>query len=293
MRYLWTFRVALAIASTTGFASADTLKKIADSGEITLGYREVSIPFSYLDDQQKPVGFGIDLCERIVDAVKVELKLPGLHTKMQPIQLGNQIPLVANGTIDIACGPAHNTVERHRAVAFSTTIFVSTIRAVVPAGSPVRTFEDLKDRQISQTAGATSIGFLNARAKERGFTTRNFISPDHAGSFLALTTGRTEAFVGDDILLASVIASSSKPADWRIIDDVLSNQPYGLILRRDDPAFKAVVDRTLVGMMRDGRFEALYAKWFTAPIPPRGIDLNFPMTPALRKAVDQPNDDGI
>lgn len=293
MAHPWLLRIAVAVTVSVGAAHADTLRKIADTGEITLGYREVSVPFSYLDDRQKPIGFAVDLCERIVDAVKAELKLPTLRTKMQPIQLGTQIPLINNDTIDIACGPAHNTIERHRVVAFSTTIFVSTIRAAVPVGSPVKTFEDLKDKQISQTAGATSIGFLNARGKDKGFTTRNFISPDHGGSFLALTTGRTEAFVGDDILLASVIASSPRPEDWRIINDTLSSQPYGLIVRRDDPAFKALVDRTLVGMMRDGQFEALYAKWFTAPIPPKGINLNFPMTPALRSAVERPNDKGI
>ena len=281
------------IAATLHVHAADTLQKVKDTGVITLGHRDVSIPFSYLDAEQKPVGFAMDLCARIVDAVKDELNLPSLQTKLQAIQLGNQIPLVQNGTIDLVCGPATNTLERQKVVAFSNTIFVSSIRAVVRKEGPIKTFADLNGKPVSLTAGSTSIGLLLARAQEKGFQTNNVMSADHSGSFLALTTGRTEAFVMDDILLASLIASSAQPSDWRIIEEDLRTEPYGLIMRKDDPTFKAVVDRTLVGLMRSGEFEKLYAKWFMSPIPPRNLNLNFPMTAALKEAVTNPSDKGV
>ncbi|WP_426438082.1 transporter substrate-binding domain-containing protein [Bradyrhizobium genosp. P] len=270
-----------------------TLAKIRDTGEIRLGHRDVSIPFSYLDDNQKPVGFAMDLCARIVDAVKGELKLPSLQTKLQPIQLSTQIPLIENGTIDIVCGPATNTLERQKVVAFSDTIFVSSIRAVVRKDAPIKTFEDLSGRPVSLTSGSTSIGLLAARGQEKNFQTRNILTPDHGASFLALTTGRSEAFIMDDILLASLIAGSANPSDWRIIDDSLRTEPYGLIIRKGDPEFKALVDKTLTDLMRSNQFGELYAKWFMNPIPPRNVNLNFPMTAPLKGAVANPSDKGV
>ena len=285
--------VAVAVLVPVYARAGDTLKTIKDVGEIKLGHRDVSVPFSYLDGDQKPVGFAMDLCERIVDAVKSELKLPSLRTKLQPVQLGNQIPLIENGTIDIVCGPATNTLERQKVVAFSDTIFVSSIRAVVKKTSPIKSFDDLNGNPVSLTAGSTSIGLLAARAQERNFKTNTVMSPDHAGSFLALTTGRTAAFVMDDVLLASLIASSAKPEDWRIIDDSLRDEPYGLIVRKDDPDFKALVDRTLVALMKKGEFQRLYARWFNSPIPPKNINLDFPMSGPLKEAVANPNDKGV
>ena len=270
-----------------------TLAKIRDTGEIRLGHRDVSVPFSYLDENQKPVGFAMDLCAKIVDAVKSELKLPSLQTKLQPIQLSTQIPLIENGTIDIVCGPATNTLERQKVVAFSDTIFVSSIRAVVQKDAPIKAFEDLSGRPVSLTSGSTSIGLLAARGQETNFQTRNILTPDHGASFLALTTGRSEAFVMDDILLASLIANSAKPSDWRIIDDSLRTEPYGLIIRKGDPEFKALVDTTLTAMMKSNAFGELYAKWFMTPIPPRNVNLNFPMTAPLKDAVANPNDKGV
>jgi glutamate/aspartate transport system substrate-binding protein len=270
-----------------------TLAKIKETGEVRLGHREASIPFSYLDDQQKPIGFAMDLCARIVDAVKTELKLPTVQTKLQAIQLSNQIPLIQNGTIDIVCGPATNTLERQKVVAFSDTIFVSSIRAIVKKDAPVKTFEDLNGKPVSLTAASTSIALLTGREQAKNFKTVNVLNPDHGASFLALTTGRTEAFVMDDILLAGMIANSTNPGNWRIIDDSLRTEPYGLIIRKDDPQFKALVDRTLVAMMKSGEFQTLYTKWFTSPIPPKNINLNFPMTPPLKEALANPNDKGV
>ncbi|MBR0821578.1 transporter substrate-binding domain-containing protein [Bradyrhizobium liaoningense] len=280
---------APALAQTPG----GTLAKIKDAGEIRLGHRDVSVPFSYLDDNQKPVGFAMDLCARIVDAVKDELKLPTLQTRLQPIQLSTQIPLIENGTIDIVCGPATNTLERQKVVAFSNTIFVSSIRAVVRKDAPIKTFEDLKDRPVALTTGSTSITLLLARSQEKKFEVKQVLSPDHAASFLALTTGRSDAFVMDDILLAGLIASSQTPDNWRIIDDSLRTEPYGLIIRKGDPDFKALVDKTLGAIMKNGQFAELYAKWFTKPIPPKNVNLNFPMPAPLKDAVANPNDRGV
>ncbi|MBR0908169.1 transporter substrate-binding domain-containing protein [Bradyrhizobium liaoningense] len=281
--------VAPAEAQTPG----GTLAKIKEVGEIRLGHRDVSVPFSYLDGNQKPVGFAMDLCARIVDAVKEELKLPALQTKLQPIQLSTQIPLIENGTIDIVCGPATNTLERQKVVAFSNTIFVSSIRAVVRKDAPIKAFEDLRDKPVALTTGSTSIGLLLARSQEKKFEVKQVLSPDHAASFLALTTGRSEAFVMDDILLAGLIAGSPKPDNWRIIDDSLRTEPYGLIIRKGDPEFKALVDKTLVAMMKSGEFAELYAKWFTKPVPPKNVNLNFPMPAPLKDAVANPNDKGV
>lgn len=291
-----TLKCALIVAATlvSGNAHAQgTLEKVKETGEIRLGHRDVSVPFSYLDNNQKPIGFAMDLCARIADAVKEKLELPSLETTFHPIQLSNQIPLIQNGTIDIVCGPATNTLERQKVVDFSNTIFVSSIRAVVPKDSPVNSFEDLDGKQVSLTASSTSIQLLAERGQEKNFSTVNVLSPDHGASFLALTTGRTDAFVMDDILLASLIANSPDPSAWRIIDDSLRTEPYGLIVRQNDPEFKQLVDGTLVEMMKNGEFQTLYEQWFTSPIPPKNLNLNFSMTPPLKEAVANPNDDGV
>lgn len=270
-----------------------TLAKIKETGEIRLGHRDVSVPFSYLDDQQKPVGFAMDLCGTVVEAVKAELKMATINVKLQPIQLSNQIPLIQNGTIDIVCGPTTNTLERQKVVTFSNTIFVSSIRAVVRRDSPIKTFEDMNGKPVSLTAASTSIGLLTTREQDKKFQTSKTLNSDHATSFLALTTGRAEAFVMDDILLAGLVANSSNPSNWRIIDDALRVEPYGLVIRKDDPSFKALVDKTMGTIIKSGDFQKLYNKWFMSPIPPKNVNLNFPMTAPLKDALANPNDRGV
>lgn len=288
------FAAATLLAAPLQAQTAEgTLAKIKSTGEIRLGHRDVSVPFSYLDDQQKPVGYAMDLCMKVVDAVKAELKMPALAVKLQPIQLSNQIPLIQNGTIDIVCGPSTNTVERQKVVSFSNTIFVSSIRAIVRKDSAIKSFEDLAGKSVSLTSASTSIGLLNAREQEKKFETNKVLSPDHGASFLALTTGRTDAFVMDDILLAGLAANNANPGNWRIIDDALRVEPYGLIVRKDDPAFKALVDKTLGDLVKSGEFEVLYKKWFVSPIPPKNINLNFPMPAMLKDALAHPNDRGV
>jgi glutamate/aspartate transport system substrate-binding protein len=274
-------------------APSGTLAKVQQTGQITLGHREASIPFSYLDNEQKPIGYAMDLCARIVDAVRAELKLSGVKVALQPINLGNQIPLLTNGTIDIVCGPVTNTLERQKQVAFSNTIFVSSIRAAARKSENVKRFADLNGKNVALTSASTSVTLLGKREQEQKFETKKLMSPDHAASWLLVTTGRASAFVMDDILLASMVANSAKPDDYVLLDEALRVEPYGLMFRKDDPQFKALVDNTLSTLVKSGELQNLYAKWFMSPIPPKNVNLNFPMTQALKDALANPSDKGI
>lgn len=285
--------IAMVAASSSAQTFTGTLQRIQETGEIRIGHRESSVPFSYLTDDGKPVGFDMDLCARVVESVKAELRKSDIKVVMRPVNLSTQIPLLQNQAVDIVCGPATNTVERQKQVAFSNTIFVSSIRAAVRKDSGINKFADLGGKTVSLTSASTSIQLLSKNAQEKGYTTNNMVNPDHAQSFLMLNTGRAQAFVMDDILLASLIANSSKPADFKIIDDALRVEPYGLVMRKDDPQFKALVDRTLLAMTKSGEFQKTYAKWFEAPIPPKNVNLSFPMTKALSDALANPNDRGV
>ena len=288
--------VAIVVTSspaTRAQTPSGTLAKVQQTGQITLGHREASVPFSYLDAEQKPVGYAMDLCSRIVDAVRAELRMPGVKVALQPINLGNQIPLLTNGTIDIVCGPVTNTLERQKQVAFSNTIFVSSIRAAARRSENIKRFADLGGKNVALTAASTSVTLLGQREQEEKFETRKLMSPDHAASWLLVTTGRASAFVMDDILLASMVANSAKPDDYVLLDEALRVEPYGLMFRKDDPQFKALVDATLASLVKSGQLQNLYAKWFMSPIPPKNVNLNFPMTQALKDALANPSDKGI
>ena len=292
-----TFVIALAIAGLTTSVAAQeltgTLKKIKDLGAITVGHRESSIPFSYLDDKQQPIGYAMDLCMKIVDAVKSELKMPNLQVKLQPVTSSNRIPLLQNGTIDLECGSTTNSVQRQQQVAFGPTYFVINVTAAVRKSSSVNSLADLNGKTISTTSGTTSVPLLKAYEKTAHVDVREIYGKDHAESFLLMADGRAEAFVMDDILLAGQIANSRTPDGFRILGDSLRQEPYSMMLRKDDPQFKALVDRTIGGVMRSGEIDQLYAKWFTSPIPPRGINLNFPQTQPIRDAFRNPNDKGV
>ncbi len=270
-----------------------TLKKIKETGSITIGYRESSIPFSYLDDKQQPVGYAMDLCLKIVDAVKAELKMPGLKLQLQPVTSSNRIPLMQNGTIDLECGSTTNSVERQKQVSFGPTYFVINVTAAVKKSSGINALADLNGRTISTTSGTTSVPLLKKYQKTQNVEVKEIYGKDHAESFLLVADDRAAAFVMDDILLAGQIANSRNPADYRILPESLRQEPYSMMLRKDDPAFKALVDRAVGAVMKSGEIEKIYARWFTSPIPPRGASLNFPMTPAIREAFKNPNDTGV
>ncbi len=270
-----------------------TLKKIKDTGTITIGHRESSIPFSYLDDKQQPIGYAMDLCMKIVDAVKADLKMPGLKVQLQPVTSSNRIPLMQNGTIDLECGSTTNSVERQKQVSFGPTYFVINVTAAVKKNSGINTLADLNGKTISTTSGTTSVPLLKKYQKTQNAEVKEIYGKDHAESFLLMADDRSAAFVMDDILLAGQIANSRSPSDYRIIPESLRQEPYSMMLRKDDPQFKALVDKAVGAVMKSGEIEKIYAKWFTSPIPPKGVNLNFPMTPAIRDAFKNPNDTGV
>ncbi len=288
--------LALAAAWTLPVAAQEltgTLKKIKETGAITIGHRESSIPFSYLDDKQQPIGYAMDLCARIVDAVKAELKLPALKVNLQPVTSANRIPLLQNGTIDMECGSTTNSVERQKQVAFGPTYFVINVTAAVKKTSGIKSLADLNGKTISTTSGTTAVPLLKAYEKTAHIDPKEIYGKDHAESFLLLAQDRTAAFVMDDILLAGQIANSAAPGDYVILGESLRQEPYSMMLRKDDPQFKALVDRSVAAVMKSGEIEKIYAKWFLSPIPPKNINLNFPMTPPIREAFARPNDKGV
>jgi len=290
------FIVAISAILATPVAAQEltgTLKKIRDTGAITVGFRESSIPFSYLDDKQQPVGYALDLCMKIVDAVKAELKMPGLKINMSPVTSANRIPLLQNGTIDLECGSTTNSVARQKEVSFGPTYFVINVSAAVKKSSNINSFADLNGKTVSSTSGTTSVQLIKAYEKAKGADVKEIYGKDHAESFLLVADDRVVAFVMDDILLAGQIANARNPADFRILPESLRQEPYSMMLRKDDPQFKTLVDRTIGGVMKSGEIDKIYAKWFTSAIPPKGINMNFPMTPPIREAFKSPNDRGV
>jgi glutamate/aspartate transport system substrate-binding protein len=280
-----TAAVAPARAQETG-----TLKKVKESGSITLGIRESSDPLSYLDDRQQPVGYHIDVCNRIVDAVKSQLKLPALKVQHQAVTSQNRIPLVSNGTVDLECGSTTNNEARQKQVAFAPTTFVTNVRMAVKKASGITSLGQLGGKPVATTTGTTSVQLMRAHEKGKGLDFKEVYGKDHADAFLMLETDRAVAFVMDDNLLAGRIVSSKSPADYAIVGEVLSIEPIAIMLRKDDPAFKKLVDDTVSGLMKSGELEKLYARWFLSPIPPKNVNLNFPMSEQLKKLIKSPSD---
>jgi glutamate/aspartate transport system substrate-binding protein len=284
----------------TGFTVAQaqdltgTLKKIKETGSITIGYRESSIPFSYLDDQQKPIGYAIDLCNKIVDTVKADLKMPNLKVTMQPVTSSNRIPLLQNGTIDLECGSTTNSTQRQQQVSFGPSYFVINVTAAVKKSSNINTIADLNGKTVSTTSGTTSVPLIKGYEKSKSTEVKEIYGKDHAEAFLLMADDRASAFIMDDILLAGQIANSKKPADYKILtNESLRQEPYSMMLRKDDPQFKALVDKSIGAVMKSGDINKIYAKWFTSPIPPRNLNMNFPMTAPIQEAFKNPNDKGV
>lgn len=281
---------ALTLAGLSAHAEPGTLDKVKASGVITVAYRDSSIPFSYLGADAKPTGFGWEICGRIVEQVKKATGRADLQMATQAVTSANRIPLLTNGTIDIECGSTTNNTARAKQVAFSINYFYTGTRLLVKAGSPVRGFGDLKGRKIVATTGTTNMLVLRRfnADEEAGFELLG--AKDHAEAALLVQQGRAAAFGMDDILLFGLRASAQDPASLAVVGDPLQVEPYAIMLRKDDPAFKKLVDDTLGAMMKKGEFEALYKKWFLSPIPPRGINLNAPMSKELRDNLKQLSD---
>jgi glutamate/aspartate transport system substrate-binding protein len=268
-----------------------TLKKIKDSGAITLGHRDSSIPFSYYDDKQQVVGYAHELCLKIVDAIKSELGLPKIDVKLNPVTSATRIPLVANGTVDLECGSTTNNVDRQKQVAFTITHFLTANRFVSKKSSSIKTLADLKGKTVVSTSGTTNIKQINEINSAQNLGMTILPAKDHAEAFLMVETDRAVAFVMDDILLASLAAGSKAPDSYVISAEGLSKpEPYGIMMRRDDPAFKKVVDATMTEIYTSGDIDAIWDKWFTKPISPRGINLNTPMDATFKKLTKKPTD---
>ncbi len=287
--------VAFSVLVLAGRAEAQeltgTLKKIKETGIINIGYRDSSIPFSYLDDNQKPIGFAIDICLKIVEAVKRELKLDKLTTEFNPVTSSTRIPLLANGTIDLECGSTTNNPERLKQVAFTNTHFLTATRFISKKSSKLAGIEDLKGKSVASTSGTTNIKQLTEANAARNLGINIIPAKEHAESFLMVETDRAVAAVLDDILLASFAAGSKDPDAYVISTDAFSKpEPYGIMLRKDDPAFKKVADEATAALYRSAEGQKLYERWFMQKIPPKGLNLNVPIGAELKKAFANPTD---
>ena len=267
-----------------------TLKKIKETGRITLGHRESSIPFSYYDDKQQVIGYSHELMLKAVEGIKENLKLAKLETKLMPVTSSNRITLIQNGTIDIECGSTTNNLERQKQVGFSTTIFVIGTKLMAKKTAGINDFADLAGKNVVTTAGTTSERLLRKMNEDKKMGMSVISAKDHGEAFLTLETGRAVAFMMDDALLFGEIAKARKPGDWVVVGTAQSKEAYGCMLRKDDPEFKKVVDASLSKAMTSGDAEKIYAKWFMAPIPPKGLNLSMPLSEEMKAAYKAPND---
>jgi glutamate/aspartate transport system substrate-binding protein len=278
------------MAMTAMAQSSPTLKKIAETGTISLGHRESSIPFSYYDDKQQVVGYSHEMMLKAVEAIKANLKKPSLAIKLVPVTSQNRIPLVLNGTVDLECGSTTNNKERAKQVDFSTTIFVVGTRLMTRKDSGIKDFADLKGKNVVVTAGTTSERLLRKFNEESKSGMSIISAKDHGESFLTLETGRAAAFMLDDALLYGEKAKAKKPDDWVVVGKPMSFEPYGCMMRKEDPIFQKLVDDALTKAMTSGEAAKIYAKWFQQPIPPKGLNLNWPLSETNAALFKAPND---
>ena len=285
---------ALSVASHAAMAEElnGTLEKIRSTGVITIGHRESSTPFSYYDGNEKVVGYAMDLCYLAADAVKARLGLPKLDVKLVPVTPSGRIPSVLNGPIDMECGTTTNNIERQKVVSFSITYFVAANRFMAKKSANLRTLDDLRGKVAVSTIGSTNLKQLSELNAQRNLGLTILAAKDNGEAFRMLESDRADAFVMDDILLYSRMAHSAAPGDYTVSDDALSVEPYGIMIRRDDPAFKKVVDDAMAAVYRSGEIKRIYARWFQAPIPPNDINLNVPISAPLQRTIEHLIDSG-
>jgi glutamate/aspartate transport system substrate-binding protein len=283
---------ALGCCAAAGAAAQDSpvLRKLRDTGVITLGYRASSPPFSFVDGQLKPTGFTVELCERVIAELRRLPGLASLEVRPMVVTSATRIPLVANGTVDLECGITTNNAERQRQVAFSLTVFVAESRLLSKAGAPIRTLEELRGQPVVSTIGTTSIQYLQAENRRLGLGMKILAGVDDVESFRILDADRARAFAMDDVLLRSLVAGAPDPGRYLVGQQALSVEPYGIGLSRDDPFFKGLVDGVLRQLFQSGEFKAIYQRWFQRPVPPRGVNLNLPMSEALERLTRAPSD---
>ena len=285
--------IAAALIASPVFATelTGTLKKIKESGTITLGHRDASIPFSYFgDNPDQPVGYSHDLQLKVVEALKQQLGLPDLKVRYNLVTSQTRIPLVQNGTVDLECGSTTNNVERQQQVDFSVGIFEVGTRLLAKKTSGVNDFADLKGKNVVTTAGTTSERLLKIMNAEKKMGMNIISAKDHGESFLMLESGRALAFMMDDALLYGEMAKAKQPADWAVVGTPQSFEIYGCMVRKGDAGFKQVVDDAISATFKSGEINGIYDRWFMQPIPPKNLNLNFPMSDELKKLIAEPTD---
>jgi len=268
----------------------DTLKKIKDSGSVTMGVRESSGALSFTLGDGKYTGFHYEVCQKIFADIQKQLGLAKLDVKYQPVTSQNRIPLVQNGTVDLECGSTTNNATRQKDVAFAPTLYVEEVRIAVKANSGINSIANLTGKTVATTTGTTSVQLLRKHERANNVDIKELMGKDHSDSFLLLESGRADAFVMDGQILAGLIAKSKSPADYKIVGEVISVEPIGIMMRKDDPAFKKAVDDSVKAMLKSGEVAKLYDKWFMQPIPPTNTKVNLPASEATKAAWATPSD---
>lgn len=289
-KHLLALAVALCAVGVAQAQGNDTLAKIKSAGKIVIGTRDSSAPLAYTLGNGQYTGYHVEICNRIADAVKAQLKMPNLGVEYALVTSQNRIPLVVNGTVDLECGSTTNNKARGEQVDFAPTTYVTNVRMAVNKNSGINSVADLKGKKVATTTGTTSVQLLRAHKRAQGVNFDEVFGKDHADSFLLLESGRADAFVMDDNILAGLIVNSKNPSEFKVAGESLSVEPIAIMLRKNDPAFKKVVDDTVVGLMKSGEINKIYDKWFMKPIPPRNVAVNMPMTDTLKQAIANPND---
>jgi len=288
--------MAASAAMTLAFGLAgaahaqDTLKKIKDSGSITMGVRESSGALAYTLGDGKYTGFHYDVCQKVIADIQKQLGMAKIDIKYQPVTSQNRIPLVQNGTVDIECGSTTNNVARQKDVAFAPTLYVEEVRIAVKANGGITGIAGLKDKTVATTTGTTSVQLLRKNKRAQGMDFKELNGKDHSDSFLLLESGRADAFVMDGQILAGLISKSKNPADFKIVGEPLSVEPIAIMYRKDDPTFKKAVDDSVKALAKSGEAAKLYDKWFMQPIPPANTKVNLPASEATKAAWANPTD---
>jgi glutamate/aspartate transport system substrate-binding protein len=275
--------VAPAASAVPPADKIDTLKRVRDTATLTIGIREASVPFSFIDSQKQPQGYSVDLCLKVADAIKSELKLPRLDVRFVAVTSSNRIQMVKDGKVDLECGSTTNTRERQKDVAFAYTTFVAGIKMLARKSSNIGGIDDLRGKTIVVTKGTTSEKMLRQMNDDRVLKLTILEAKDHNESFAAVAEGKAVAFPMDDVLLYGLISKSSQPDDFAVVGKFLSVEPYAIMLRKDEPAFERLVDRTLNEMFQSGEIRRIYARWFATK------DLAVPMNQYLKEAFVVPN----
>jgi len=288
----WACWLATAVTAAEPAPSSLTLRKIREAGVISIGYRDDAIPFSYLDDRQRPIGYSLDICRHIIEAVRQRLQLRELAVKWVPVTTATRIPLVVNETVDLECGVTTNNLERQKQVAFTVTTFVAESRLLSKRSAPVASLADLRGKSVVSTVGTTSIRYLPELNSRHRLDVKILVARDDAEAFRMVAADRAAAYAMDDVLLAGSIATAVNPGDYVISAEAISVEPYAIMLGKGDPQFKQLADEAITALYRSGEILHIYQRWLESPVPPRGIAFKLPMSEALKRAIARPTDSG-